>query len=226
MDRNMAQYDDLTKYCYCNRQENNTVNIGWIENSPFRQGDVTQDFILNLWEYIKFPIYLARGIYRNIYLDNRIDSFIACFEEYQILLGTAEIRVINSEKTVIYAAPNLILHYILNHNYLPPEEFIEAVINGAKPNSEEYATMVANIYNSKKYLTASKLTCPYCDKNYNYVISRIKNQSEKNPKIQVIKKTLLLSNDNECCNEFNIICEKCGRMFEISIEDIKNCEKY
>jgi hypothetical protein len=31
---------------------------------------------------------------------------------------------------VVYMAPELLLHYILGHEYSPPEEFLEAVANG------------------------------------------------------------------------------------------------
>jgi hypothetical protein len=41
-------------------------------------------------------------------------------------LGSAEIRV--HGPTAEYAAPNLIYHYVIAHEYLPPDEFIEAVL--------------------------------------------------------------------------------------------------
>ena len=41
-------------------------------------------------------------------------------------LGSAEIRVQGIDGAV-YAAPNLIYHYMANHNYLPPEEFLGAI---------------------------------------------------------------------------------------------------
>jgi hypothetical protein len=44
-----------------------------------------------------------------------------------ICLGSAELRV--SDGTLTYAAPNLILHYVSDHKYLPPSEFIRALVN-------------------------------------------------------------------------------------------------
>ena len=38
----------------------------------------------------------------------------------------------------IYAAPNLIYHYVAVHHYSPPEEFVEAVLHGPNPPSEQY----------------------------------------------------------------------------------------
>src|SRR5262249_18800720 len=44
----------------------------------------------------------------------------------EYLLGTAEIRVRDTDVT--FAAPNLILHYVVDHAYLPPEAFVRAVL--------------------------------------------------------------------------------------------------
>ncbi|MFF2778506.1 hypothetical protein ACFVU3_26750 [Streptomyces sp. NPDC058052] len=41
--------------------------------------------------------------------------------------GTGEIRVPGSPGTV-FAAPSLVGHYVLDHRYLPPQPFIEAVL--------------------------------------------------------------------------------------------------
>lgn len=41
--------------------------------------------------------------------------------------GNGEIRV-KSENGTIYSAPALLLHYIAEHQYKPPEEFISAVL--------------------------------------------------------------------------------------------------
>ncbi|KRR18256.1 hypothetical protein CQ14_25405 [Bradyrhizobium lablabi] len=42
-------------------------------------------------------------------------------------LGNGEIRVA-SAAGIIYVAPLLVLHYVVAHGYLPPQEFIDAVI--------------------------------------------------------------------------------------------------
>lgn len=43
------------------------------------------------------------------------------------LLGMSEIWL-PSSSGVIYAAPSLIYHYMEAHRYLPPQEFLDAVI--------------------------------------------------------------------------------------------------
>ena len=45
-----------------------------------------------------------------------------------ILKGHGHYLVQFMEK--VYIAPELLLHYILAHNYCPPDEFIKAIISG------------------------------------------------------------------------------------------------
>jgi hypothetical protein len=42
-------------------------------------------------------------------------------------LGDAEVRVTGRDGKV-YAAPNLLYHYIEKHGYKPPDEFVEALM--------------------------------------------------------------------------------------------------
>jgi hypothetical protein len=44
-----------------------------------------------------------------------------------VLLGSAE-AWISDHRGTVYAAPNLIYHYVRDVGYLPPEEFVEAVV--------------------------------------------------------------------------------------------------
>ena len=55
-------------------------------------------------------------------------------------LGRREIRVIGLEE--IYAAPDLIYHYVAEHGYLPPREFIDAVDRGPQPGSPELKALL------------------------------------------------------------------------------------
>jgi hypothetical protein len=47
-------------------------------------------------------------------------------------LGDAEIRVRGRNGTT-YAAPSLIAHYVAEHHYAPPEEFLAAVRESSAP---------------------------------------------------------------------------------------------
>jgi hypothetical protein len=58
----------------------------------------------------------------------------------KVTLGGAEIRIIGEED--IFAAPDLIYHYVADHHYLPPEEFIQAVLTGPAPDSAEFRALI------------------------------------------------------------------------------------
>ncbi len=55
----------------------------------------------------------------------------------QIELGYAEIRVFG-KRGKSYAAPNMLYHYVTDHHYKPPDEFIEALKAGPCPPEQEY----------------------------------------------------------------------------------------
>lgn len=56
-----------------------------------------------------------------------------------VQLGSAEIRVIGEQ--AIYAAPDLLPHYVDKHGYKPPDEFIEALQQGSGVNSAEFRAL-------------------------------------------------------------------------------------
>lgn len=58
----------------------------------------------------------------------------------------------------MYAAPSLILHYILAHGYKPPQEFIDAVINSPDASSEEYYQKILAYSNGYDFWLASDCT--------------------------------------------------------------------
>lgn len=57
-----------------------------------------------------------------------------------VRLGSAEIRVIGDDE--IYAAPDLIYHFTAAHQYLPPAQFVEAVVHGPEPDSAEFRALI------------------------------------------------------------------------------------
>ncbi len=58
------------------------------------------------------------------------------FDGRLFVLGSAEIRVLGKE--LVFAAPNLVHHYVAVHHYRPPDVFVEAALSGPRPPSAEY----------------------------------------------------------------------------------------
>jgi hypothetical protein len=95
----------------------NSVAVGWLESSnPFPKGTTTAIFREKLYRLCRNPVRLTRGFY------------ICPFCHWNEVRGNGEIHVIGCEG-VVYVAPLLIWHYIAEHDYLPPNQFIQAVMN-------------------------------------------------------------------------------------------------
>lgn len=49
-----------------------------------------------------------------------------------VVLGSAEIWLPSPDESIVFATPDLIVHYVLAHNYRPPSAFLEAVAASGK----------------------------------------------------------------------------------------------
>jgi hypothetical protein len=135
----MTHFDDGTPYTYAHCLQGPTtpvLNIGWLDRSrEFPVGTTSAEFRDKLaWLCLRKQVLPARGIHAcNICpaVKNGFHSIEIDGRKHE--LGSAEIRVAGSQ--VQYAAPNLILHYVVDHRYLPPEDFVASVI--ALPDSLE-----------------------------------------------------------------------------------------
>lgn len=150
----MSYFEDLSNYCYCCEIEN-SKNIGWLDaDYSFSKGKVSEEFIDKLWLYLKVDLNIKRGIHIcNLCHKPHHGIFIASRNGESLKLGFAEIRVLSEDCNVVFAAPTLIYHYILDHGYKPPEEFIQAVLNGPKPGTTEYKKFLVSF---KKYTLYGK----------------------------------------------------------------------
>lgn len=78
--------------------------------------------------------------------------------------GGAEIRVF-SPTGKLYAAPNLIFHYVEAHDYLPPQEFMDALFAGPLPPNNIYFEHLKNIElewtDTTPFTIATRIISPY-----------------------------------------------------------------
>lgn len=98
------------------------LSVGWLEPPhDFPRGTLALDLVQRLEERCSQSEYHAtRG--------RHVCGFCGEVEE---ALGFAEIRLLGDG--VIYAAPNLVAHYVRVHAYLPPSGFVEALRKGEPP---------------------------------------------------------------------------------------------
>lgn len=134
----MTYFLDLSDYEYIAESiRPNTLNIGWLSKEQDFEKQTPCESDLNLiWDACKISVAKTRGLHRcEFCLGN--ESLISRRKESNLLLGDAEIRVFASNG-VIYAAPNLIFHYMSVHHYVPPSQFLHSLRYGIKPLTEQY----------------------------------------------------------------------------------------
>lgn len=125
----MTTFDDLTEYSHMVEPYafSKVLNVGWIDpRGSFPTGVVSnavKEALLNL----AFGQFAAKAV---VEPNRALPVCPVCRDVVKIELGgkmltDSELWVPGKGKT--YASPILIIHYIEAHNYLPPQEFLDAV---------------------------------------------------------------------------------------------------
>lgn len=135
----MAYFPDFSAYEYYTQEiDPLIVNIGWLDaNHEFSKGPVCDKFLAHLWSYCSKPVQQSKGFHLCELCNTPHYPQVAQRDGRQLRLGSAEIRV-QGQNGIIYAVPDFIYHYVVEHNYQPPNEFIEAVLSAPLPTSPEY----------------------------------------------------------------------------------------
>jgi hypothetical protein len=141
----LSYFEDLSPYTYYHSGiRENTLNIGWLDVAyPYQRGELPISFVENLWNFVQIRLIRLRGFHVcNLCSEKVVSPLVVNKGDVDFKLGDAEIRVLG-ENGKIYAAPNLIYHYITVHGYQPPDEFVQAVLKGPNPGSEVYSKFIA-----------------------------------------------------------------------------------
>jgi hypothetical protein len=135
----MPYIEDLSEYRYVGPDSGRagTKAVGWLAlGHVFPTSPPTEETLDLLWVFSEISVAQTRG--------GHDCEFCPVGSAYQQerkgekrLLSTAEIRVFSNDGRV-YAAPNLIYHYVAVHSYKPPDEFLRALHEGLRPPSREY----------------------------------------------------------------------------------------
>jgi hypothetical protein len=148
----MAYFEDLTPYDYSydrGKPGNNALNIGWLSDRyPFSQGETSLAFRERLFAYCldENIVNIYRGFHpceickiaSQEWFEKRVSE--CPNNAYWAAIGDGEIRVIG--ELAIYAAPALIYHYVVDHQYRPPDAFIDAVLHGPPPGSDVHQELL------------------------------------------------------------------------------------
>ncbi|RSS73348.1 hypothetical protein [Streptomyces sp. WAC06614] len=124
----MTYYPDLATYDYDYHAPPEGLTIGWLEgDEAFPTGESSDEFVTDLLDLGAFLDHKARGFHHCTICPVLTEPMATSPRTGQTYpLGHAEIRATAPDGT-LYVAPNLIIHYVQEHGYLPPTQFVEAV---------------------------------------------------------------------------------------------------
>jgi hypothetical protein len=122
----MSYFRELSPYTFFKAQSSeNLRNVGWLDSLHFyRKGKFDSVQLDKLLRLCHSPVNRTRGMHHCPFC--RIYPVTMSIDNAAVPLGGAKIRV-PGQGQIIFAAPNLICHYIAAHEYLPPDEFLLAV---------------------------------------------------------------------------------------------------
>lgn len=105
------------------------IAIGWLdEKHPYSVGDIPEHALDRLFDACFHPVYVTRGFHICPFCKVKSHGVKATRKNRERVLGDAELRIFAEENDIVYAVPNLIYHYVAEHKYSPPQEFVKALL--------------------------------------------------------------------------------------------------
>jgi hypothetical protein len=116
--------------------------IGWLDRDhEFNQGDVPERFVSRLTQFVDQWQESARALGFPVFLGGHECGF--CGDAYD----SGDFGVPRGK--LLFVAPVLILHYVRCHRYLPPPEFVTAVMKSPLPRTFRYGLLVLRFQRSR-----------------------------------------------------------------------------
>ncbi|MGB1249891.1 MAG: hypothetical protein ACPG8W_04610 [Candidatus Promineifilaceae bacterium] len=141
MARSNRYFKDLDEYHGCHDEEMFSLaplGVGFLRRKQdFTTGQTPQRFLIKLATFLLSPVCAVGKAMACPLCGEHVTTQI---DGKEVVLGSAEIRILGEEN--IYAAPDLILHFITAHKYRPPQKFIDVVMKAPGVNSAEHRALV------------------------------------------------------------------------------------
>lgn len=150
----MTHFADLSNYVYNDEfAQAHTRNVGWLgEGHPFPQRPADDRLLDALWAACSVFTAQSRGYHSCEFCAEQLLT-LATRHGTTVLLGNGEIRIFGDDGD-IFAAPNMIYHYVEEHDYHPPKAFVDALLKGPLPPERSYFERLASSGLTWKYLDA------------------------------------------------------------------------
>jgi hypothetical protein len=157
-------YTDLSTYTYISEKGkpisadiSPALNIGWLDDiHPCPHIEPTLEFVSRLFDFCRTPINTTLGFHECPFCNDDPKTYLEIEKEGQrVSLGHAEIWIFGPDGKS-YAAPTLIYHYVTQHHYAPPDEFVHAVLVAPLPDTPEYDVRAGQFNWGKRMLREKK----------------------------------------------------------------------
>ena len=133
----MSYYADLTPFEYGGHEcpeGSEPVNIGWLGDTLIEEGEVEGEVTETFVNRLKYLVDNHRACtYRG---SHECPFCYKSFGDGRVHMkgsGNGQVHV-KGEGNRWYVAPALIHHYVKEHGYKPPQEFIDAVMKNVMPD--------------------------------------------------------------------------------------------
>jgi hypothetical protein len=105
--------------------------VGWLHpDHPDAQGEVSDEFLDRLKTFAARSGDSAQALYFGAF-----GGFHTC-EFYGLAHGIGNFGVLSGD--LLFVTPEMVVHYIEQHAYCPPADFVAAVFRSPMPDTEEY----------------------------------------------------------------------------------------
>ena len=138
----MAFTQDLDTKVYTYPEDARHRAVGWLSIAqPFNEAEPEPEFLSRLKECVSFDTMQ----YRYDPLTCAAHSFFGLHicELCNSIRGSGSL-FLPGEK-VIYIAPQMVYHYVKDHHYVPPDDFVAAVVNAPPVSSIAYRDKIWDI---------------------------------------------------------------------------------
>lgn len=141
----MAIYPDLTSYNYAPQfAAGAPLNVGWLgADTDLAETSPSSELMDALWAVTQVVVAPSRG-FHFCELCGTEEVVTAQRLGERLLLGHAEIRVFGDAGEV-YAAPDMLFHYVERHGYPPPVEFVRALTSSPRPPDAAYFRCLSDL---------------------------------------------------------------------------------
>ena len=145
-DKHMAYHPDLSPYeIHWLPKTFTSLAVGWLDDAHvYATGAVDQAVVDKLWAFCLAPMQKFRGYHPCQFCAHPLFPIQARHGQMRLSLGST-ILVVLGKHDSLYVIPDLIYHYIVEHNYLPPQEFLDVLRESPAPEASEYQA-IRNFY--------------------------------------------------------------------------------